>query len=143
MTLQDILRVKGTEVYSTVPTATLAQVVQLLVEHNCGSLVVLAEESSRRMVGIITERDILRVCATGKSLDQLRVDTVMTTDVITGRMDDSVADIMGLMTENRIRHLPLLEKGELMGIISIGDVVKAQHNQLSAENHYLKNYIHG
>jgi CBS domain-containing protein len=67
----------------------------------------------------------------------------MTTQVITGRADDSVADTMGLMTDNRIRHLPLVENNELIGLISIGDVVKAQHNHLTAENHYLKNYIHG
>ena len=71
------------------------------------------------------------------------VATVMTRDVTIGSPDDSVEDTMGLMTNRRIRHLPVLEGGELIGLISIGDVVKTQHDQLSMENHYLKNYLLG
>ena len=96
------------------------------------------------MLGIITERDILRACARYRqSLEQLTVAEVMTHDVVTGAPGDSVEDTMGLMTEKRIRHLPVMDGGHLLGIISIGDVVKAQHDQLTMENHYLKNYIHG
>ena len=141
MSLQEILRAKGDEVFTTVPSVTLSRVSELLVEHNCGSLVVVETEGSKKMVGIITERDILRACAAGKPLDQVKVDAVMSKRLITGRMGDSVAKIMGLLTENRVRHLPVIEGDELVGMISIGDVVKAQHDQLSAENHYLKNYI--
>lgn len=141
MSLQEILRAKGDEVFTTVPGVTLSRVSELLVEHNCGSLVVVETEGSKKMVGIITERDILRACAAGKPLDQVKVDAVMSKRLITGRLSDSVAKIMGLLTENRVRHLPVIEDDELVGMISIGDVVKAQHDQLSAENHYLKNYI--
>lgn len=141
MLLNDILRIKGTDIHSTVPSATLSEVVQLLVKHNCGSLVVLSDDEPRTMVGIITERDILRVCASGKPIDQVHVQHVMTTRVITGRVDDSVEGTMGLMTDKRIRHLPLINEDELIGIISIGDVVKAQHDHLTAENHHLKTYI--
>ncbi len=141
MKLQEILRAKGVEVFTTVPGVTLSRVAELLVEHNCGSLVVVETEGSKKMVGIITERDILRACAADKQLDQVKVDAVMSKRLITGRMSDSVAKIMGLLTENRVRHLPVIEGDELVGMISIGDVVKAQHDQLSAENHYLKNYI--
>jgi CBS domain-containing protein len=142
MTLQEILRTKGSAVHSIAPHASLEDVVQTLVRHNCGSLVVC--DSAGQLCGIITERDILRACAAHKaSLEDLSVNETMTTELITGSPADSVEDIMGLMTDNRIRHLPVLEEGRLCGLISIGDVVKWQHAQLSLENHYLKNYIHG
>jgi CBS domain-containing protein len=67
----------------------------------------------------------------------------MTTRVVTGNTGSSIEDTMGLMTEKRIRHLPVVEEERLVGIISIGDIVKAQHAELTAENHYLKNYIQG
>ena len=141
MNLQEILREKGTTVYTIGPEATLADVARSLVQHNCGSLVVCNGET---MVGIITERDILRATVSESAgLDQLEVHRFMTSDVLTGTPSDKVEQIMGLMTDNRIRHLPILDAGKLAGIISIGDVVKAQHDHLSIENHYLKNYIQG
>ena len=143
MTIDEILRAKGTDVYTVVPGVMLSRVTELLVEYNCGSLVVVETEGSRRMVGIVTERDILRACAAGKPLDEVKVDDAMSTKLITGRASDTVTKTMGLMTVNRIRHLPVVEDGALAGIISIGDVVKAQHDHLSAENHYLKSYIQG
>jgi CBS domain-containing protein len=143
MTLRDILRAKGSDIYSTVPGVTLDRVAQILVEHNCGSLLVRERPDAGRMLGIITERDILRVCARGWPLDQTPVETVMTTAVITGQVDEPLEQIMGRMTHHRVRHLPLIESGDLAGLISIGDVVKAQHDRLTAENHYLKTYIHG
>jgi CBS domain-containing protein len=96
------------------------------------------------MLGIITERDILRACAARRGpLESTRVSDVMTTNVVTGSPCDSVEDTMGLMTEHRIRHLPVLENDKLVGIVSIGDIVKAQHDALTMENHYLKSYLHG
>ena len=140
MTLQDILRVKGSAVHSIDPNANLDDVVQTLVARNCGSLIVCDQ---RTLLGIITERDILRACAThAGQFNQLRVCDVMTANPITASPQDSVEDTMGLMTDRRIRHLPILEDGNLVGLISIGDVVKAQHDSLSLENHYLKTYIH-
>ena len=65
----------------------------------------------------------------------------MSSNLVTGTPDDSVEEIMGLMTDRRIRHLPVIDDGQLAGLISIGDVVKAQHQRLSVENHYLKSYI--
>jgi CBS domain-containing protein len=146
MTLQEILRVKGGAVHSITPSSTLGQVVQTLVQHNCGSLLVCTTESGKkpRLVGIITERDILRACAERHaSLDELRVSDYMTTDLITGVPADSVEHTMGVMTDQRIRHLPVLDGEELVGIISIGDLVKAQLHQAAVENHYLKSYIYG
>ena len=96
------------------------------------------------MEGIITDRDILRATADENvSLKQVRVSEVMTVEVITGGPDDSVASVMGLLTEKRIRHLPIVHGGKLIGMISIGDVVKAQFNELAMENHYLKEYLQG
>ena len=142
MTLRSILQIKGGEVFTTVPQATLDQVIQSMVENNCGSLVVCAEGDNQQMVGIITERDILRTVAAGKrDLGQVQVSEVMTTKVVSGGVESQIPEIMGLMTDHRIRHLPILENNRLVGLISIGDVVKAQHDEVTAENHYLKEYI--
>jgi len=145
MTLDDILRSKGTDVYKTTPGTTLHEVVDQLVARNCGSLVVCDPDQPSRMIGIITERDILRACRAGrKPLDRVTTQDAMTTEVVTAALDDSVEKIMGMMTEKRIRHMPVVDNaGQLAGMISIGDVVKAQHDLLTIENHYLKNYIQG
>ncbi len=145
MSLQEILNTKGSKVLSIDPGATLADVVQKLVRYNCGSLVVCEEEDCTRMVGIITERDILRACADRRvSLEQIRVRDVMSADLVTGTPHDSVQDAMGVMTNRRLRHLPIVnDDGRLVGIVSIGDLVKHQHDELSKENHYLKSYIQG
>ena len=148
MLLQDILRTKGSVVRTISPEATLDDVVHELVDHNIGSLVVCreatadGEDPAARMVGIITERDILRACAAHKVPLGIRVSEAMTTDVFTASPSDSVAKVMGLMTEKRIRHLPVVNnQGQLCGIVSIGDLVKSQHDQMAVENHYLKSYI--
>jgi CBS domain-containing protein len=145
MMLEEILRRKGSKVHSITPDATLDQVAHKLVDNNCGSLVVCdrsTDGGDGTLVGIVTERDILRACATRhEPLSQLRVTDCMSRELITGSPSDSVDDTMGLMTQRRIRHLPILVEGKLAGIISIGDVVKAHHDEVSMENHYLKSYI--
>jgi CBS domain-containing protein len=147
MTLHDILRNKGTNVYTIEPEATLADVAQALAQHNIGSLLVSQPGDARgeRLLGIITERDLVRACAKNPetTLQRLKVADLMVRNPITVSSSDSVEDTMGLMTERRIRHLPVVEDGTLIGIISIGDVVKAQHDSLTMENHYLKSYIQG
>jgi CBS domain-containing protein len=144
MTLRDILNSKGSLVHSIDVQASLDEVVQTLVRHNCGSLIVRdARDTSGRMVGIITERDILRACAAHRdALVTRKVADAMTANLVVGSPADSVEDTMGLMTHKRIRHLPVVEGGELVGMVSIGDIVKLQHDQLSMENHYLKSYLH-
>ena len=139
MTLRSILQSKGHEVYTTTPETKLSEVVKKLVHHQCGSLLVCDGD---RLVGIITERDLLRVSATdGQDLESTPVSEVMTGNLVTATPDDSINQTMGLLTEQRIRHLPILEDDKLVGLISIGDVVKAQYAELTIENHYLKNYI--
>ena len=137
--LKDVLRHKGSEIHTIWPTATLQDVVDLLVRHNCGSLLVV---ESGELLGIITERDILRAAAAvDRPLAECLVMDHMSTDLVTGNPDHPIEQVMGLMTDHRVRHLPVLEEDRLVGIVSIGDVVKAQHHHLSIENHYLKNYI--
>lgn len=146
MVLQEILRRKGSQVHSISPEATLDQVVHKLVENNVGSLVVCQPtaggDPSGTLVGIITERDILRACAAGReSLREVKVSDCMSRDLMTCTPNDSIEETMGLMTQRRIRHLPVLVDDRLAGIISIGDVVKAHFEEVTMENHYLKSYI--
>jgi CBS domain-containing protein len=142
MTIRDILQVKGSDVYTTTPQTTLEKVVEVMVERNCGSLVVVDRPDSLTLVGIITERDILRNrAARTTALDKVLVGDAMSMAVVTASLGDEVPKLMGLMTKNRFRHMPVVEDGKLVGIISIGDVVKSQHDALTMENHYLKNYI--
>ena len=139
MLVREILAHKGHAVFTCHPDDTLADVVACLIKHNCGSLVVMEGDE---LCGIVTERDILRSCADVRGpLDFIQVSERMTSDPITARLDDEVAGVMGVMTDRRIRHLPVVEQGRLCGMISIGDVVKAHHNELCQENHYLKTYI--
>lgn len=144
MKLQDILTVKGIAVYSVSPKATLQDVVETLVERRIGSLLVCQPSASGEdeLVGIITERDILHACRTGsRALGDVKVSEAMTKGLVTGSPDDEVELAMGLMTTHRIRHLPVLSEGRLAGMISIGDVVKAQHDRLAMENQFMKDYI--
>ena len=139
MELREILGTKGRTVHTCSPNDSLIDVVDLLVGHNIGSLVVCQDGE---MVGIITERDILRASASTRGpLESVRVHQRMTRCPIVASPHDDLTEVMGVMTEHRIRHLPVIERGELVGIISIGDLVKAQHDELSRENHYLKSYI--
>ncbi|MDZ7842832.1 MAG: CBS domain-containing protein [Gammaproteobacteria bacterium] len=140
MKLREILHHKGSDVLSASPSDTLGDAVLSLVKNNCGALMVMEDD---RAVGIITERDVLRACAELPQPLAASVRDHMTTELITATPDDHVEHVMGLMTNHRIRHLPIMEAGKLVGIISIGDVVKSQHDELSNENRYLKQYIQG
>jgi CBS domain-containing protein len=140
MKIRDILRGKGAEVVTIHPEATVHQAMQVLVHQRIGSLVVIGERG--KIAGIITERDILRECAAhSERVKETTVREVMTTNLIIGVPDDEVSYVMGIMTHNRIRHLPIIAGERLEGMISIGDVVKAQLEETEFENRYLKDYI--
>ena len=142
MTARDILRIKGNWVISITPEASLHEAIGSLVEHSVGALLVV--DQHRSIVGIITERDILREKASNlDKVDDAKVSDLMTSKVIIGLVDDSLEYIMKLMTEKRIRHLPILEDGRLAGILSIGDVVKARAQQAEVDIRYLTDYITG
>jgi CBS domain-containing protein len=146
MTLGDILKVKGSTVYTICPDASVEEATQELTRHNIGALVVCDRdlEAGERLLGIISERDVTRACASGKgTLAAIKVADVMTAELHTGTPLDSVEATMGLMTKSRVRHLPVLSGGRLVGIVSIGDVVKSQLEQLALENQFMKHYITG
>jgi CBS domain-containing protein len=139
MRVQEILSRKGDSVYQISPDATLAEAVDRLVNFNIGSLLVSDGES---IYGIITERDIMKVIADSRRpLSEVFVHAHMTSEMVTGEPNDNVSDIMGTMTSRRVRHLPIMDNGRLAGMISIGDIVKAQYDSLVVENHYLREYI--
>ncbi len=143
MILRDILGMKGSLVHTISPEASLDDVLQKLVRLNIGSLVVCEQETDI-VIGIITERDILRTQATHKApLEQLRVRLSMSRGLVTASPDDTIELAMGLMTHHRVRHLPIVNEGRIVGMISIGDVVKAEHDEVVIENHYLRRYIQG
>ena len=139
MFVKEILRDKGHEVHTIDCGVTLMEVVDELVDCQCGSLVVVDEG---KMVGIITERDILRACAEQhRPLSETPLRDAMKRNLVTTTETTKVSELMGLMTAHRVRHIPVVEDRSLVGIVSIGDVVKAQQSELTAENQFLKDYI--
>ena len=142
MKVQDILQKKSNQVFTLQPHQTLAEASQILTTNNIGALLVLNEKN--HLVGILSERDIVRqVAAHGKQMGAITVGEVMTKDVLIAVPDDDVTYLSNTMTNNRIRHLPVLQDGEVVGIVSIGDVVKAQLDLYEGEAHYLQQYITG
>jgi CBS domain-containing protein len=143
MRLRSILDQKSHSVREISSRATLDDVVSELVRFNIGSLIV-RDAPGGPVLGIITERDILKGLAANRvPLTQLTVAKFMTSTLIYARPDDDITEAMRLMTTHRVRHLPVMENDQLHGLVSIGDVVKAQHDQLVMENHHMLSYIQG
>jgi CBS domain-containing protein len=143
MKVSDLLKSKGAGVITIDDHSTLGQVLKSLIEHRVGALVVI--DSEHNPIGIITERDILRV-VNQKGANQWfsqSVSDFMTKNIIIGVPSDDVEYIMALMTENRFRHVPIIDDGKLAGLISIGDIVKSLLKNIKAENRYLSDYITG
>jgi CBS domain-containing protein len=142
MRIADILRKKGSHVVTIQPQKTVWDAIQTLNEHKIGAAVVT--ETDGRVVGIISERDILQTAAKQReSIKDIAIADIMSTDLVIGVAEDRLDYVMGIMTQNRIRHLPVMKEEELVGIISIGDVVNASLQQTEFENRRLKDYIHG
>jgi CBS domain-containing protein len=143
MNVQSIIGAKSPMVATISQTATLRQAVEQLTERRIGALVVSGD--GKAIEGIISERDIVRAASmSGPVALDSSVGSVMSTDVVTCSAGDGVDRQMELMTERRIRHLPVVdERGQLAGIVSIGDVVKARLSELEQENHALADYITG
>jgi CBS domain-containing protein len=144
MNVQSIIAAKGDAVATVSQTATLAEVAHLLRDRGVGALVVSG--NGRAIEGIVSERDVVRAMAAhGASALGRTVGSVMSTDVVTCVAADGVERLMALMTQRRIRHLPVVDdQGRLAGIVSIGDVVKSRLTELESENRALFEYInHG
>lgn len=142
MTVAAILRTKGSDVATIAPDATVEAAVAALGERRIGAMVVSTD--GRTGIGILSERDIVRVLAErGAKALAMPVSAAMTAPIRTCRMDDDVSTVMGEMTRHRIRHLPVVEDGRLAGIISIGDVVKRRVDDLETESSAMREYIAG
>jgi CBS domain-containing protein len=140
MTVNDILSQKGNQVLTIEPAATLAAAVQMLAQRRIGALVVTGAD--HRIVGIISERDIVRVLGEkGTVVLGAPVAEVMTRKVVTCARNETIAEIMERMTGGKFRHVPVVEHGRLLGIVSIGDVVKARLSELEYEQDALREYI--
>jgi CBS domain-containing protein len=140
MTVNDILLHKGSQVITIEPTAPLAAAVQTLAQRRIGALLVTGAD--HRIVGIISERDVVRVLdEKGTGVLGRPVAEAMTRRVVTCDRNDTIAEIMERMTDGKFRHVPVIDRGRLAGIVSIGDVVKARLSELEHEQDALREYI--
>jgi CBS domain-containing protein len=140
--IKDVLRNKGgTDVVTIRAEATLAELIETLTEHNFGALVV--SDDGRRVDGIVSERDVVRRLRQGAGALDALVSEVMTTDVHVCEPQDSLDDLMRQMTNARVRHIPVVINGELAGLVSIGDAVKARISELEFERDQLNQYVAG
>ena len=140
MRIREILHAKGYDVITIRPQAPVMEMLKLLRDHNLGAVVV--SDDGRHIRGIVTERDVVRKLVDGRQFLDAPVSDVMTTEVQTCRPGDSVESLMSTMTNQRIRHLPVVEEdGRLAGIVSIGDVVKSHITQIEFERDQLEGYV--
>jgi len=140
MTVARILDDKGRDVFTTQPHRTMREVIELLASKGVGAVVV--SDASQSVLGILSERDVVRALGRhGASALEDPVSRHMTPKVITVARDDTIEHVMQTMTEGRFRHVPVVEDGRLIGIISIGDVVKRHVNALDSERQALREYI--
>jgi CBS domain-containing protein len=139
MQISDVLRGKGNDVATAGPGTSVAEILGRMADLNIGALPVV---DGSRLVGIVSERDVVRHLHTrGPQVLDGPVRDIMTTELVTCRPDDAAASLARVMTERRIRHIPVCLGDELCGIVSIGDLVKARIDQLEQEREQLASYI--
>ena len=141
MRISEVLHAKGGDVVTISPEATVRALVALLEQHNIGAAVVT--DSAGDVAGIVSERDVVRRLAVDADVLDRSVSDIMTARVLTAAPNETVDHLMGLMTEHRIRHVPVVVGGRLQGIVSIGDVVKSRMNELQFERDQLESYVAG
>lgn len=141
MRVADILNSKGADVVTIRPDATVRQLLALLAEHNIGAVVVTTD--GQTVEGIVSERDVVRCIHTEADAAEHPVSQIMTSDVASCEPTESVDHLMRLMTDRRIRHVPIVVDGRLTGLVSIGDVVKSRIGELEFEREQLSSYISG
>jgi CBS domain-containing protein len=142
MILASILKQKGRDVAHVAPATTIATITELLARRGIGAVLVC--DAAHQLVGVVSERDIVRSLALhGGGVLQMTADQLMTRDPRTATGATTVPEAMALMTEGRFRHLPIVEAGQLAGIVSIGDVVKARISEQDHEVDSLRAYVAG
>jgi CBS domain-containing protein len=140
VTVHAILSRKGADVVTIEPNATVAQAAKVLSERRIGAVVVTGAD--RRVVGILSERDIVRALgAQGAQVLETAVADMMTRKVVTCTQQDTLAELMEQMTQGKFRHVPVVDQGQLVGIISIGDVVKSRLEEMESESAAMREYI--
>jgi CBS domain-containing protein len=139
MRISDVLRAKGSQVVTIGPDVTVRELVAMLAEYNIGAAVVASDTS--HLLGIVSERDVVRRLAAGPEVLEQPVESIMTPEVHSCEPQETVDSLMHLMTDRRIRHVPVMVDGELHGIISIGDVVKSRIGELEFERDQLTSYV--
>ena len=140
MRVHDVLTSKGsTTVHTIAPDATVRELLEVLADRNIGALIVSVD--GQTMLGIVSERDIVRKLRDVEHARDMAVSEIMTTDVRTCSPDDSFGALMAIMTEHRVRHVPVLDEDRIVGVLSIGDAVKHRMEQLEFERDQLSNYV--
>jgi CBS domain-containing protein len=140
-TVHDILQIKGSEVFTITPEETVYTALQKMAEKNVGALVVMEND---RVIGLISERDYARkIVLKGKFSKDVPVNEIMTVEMVSVGPEEDIERCMHLMTYERVRHLPVFEKDRLIGLISVGDIVKAIIEHKEEIIHQLENYIKG
>jgi CBS domain-containing protein len=133
MNIASLLAIKGNAVITIQSSETVKGAIALLAEHNIGALVVVDRDATP--VGIVSERDIVRAAARGEAeaVFSIAIGSIMTKQVVIGLPQDDLSSVGHTMTERRIRHLPVMESGRLVGMVSLGDIVKAQRDTYEGE----------
>lgn len=140
MNVESLLATKGRDVATIASNAPIAEAVEKMREHRVGALVVTGGQAP--LAGILSERDVVRALAErGAATLDARVSLLMTKEVTTCALTTSVTDLMVMMTEGRIRHVPVVQEGDLVGLVSIGDVVKARLDELEHDKRDLLDYV--
>jgi len=141
MKIRDVIKDKGMEFIAVDSHSTVDNAINKMVDRNIGAVLVMEEG---RLAGMFTERDVLRCWSKkGEGFSRIHIKDVMTRDILIAEPDDDLDYAMTVMVNKNIRHLPVIEKGQVVSVISIRDMVKAQVSTLQAELHYLKDYISG
>lgn len=142
MRVKDILKAKDRELISARKETSVPEAMKLLISNKISCLPVL--DGDHELVGIISDKDIFyRIHVDPDGFSKATVGDLMTEDVLVGLLEDEVSYIAGIMTNNRIRHVPIVDERRLVGLVSVGDVVKTQIEQVQIENRHLKQYIGG
>ena len=140
MQLKEILKIKGGQPVTVPSTATVADAIRAMKDYRVGSVIVPNADGSP--AGIFTERDVLNLCADGLTdFARMSIRPYMTCDMTTGKLDETISEALSVMTAKRFRHLPVIEDDKMVGVVSIGDLVKAKLEETAMEAKVLREYI--